>query len=1104
MSNDIASLGIEIKTDSVKQAADDLDKLNQKGKESEGAADKAGDAWSKAAAKISGDTGKIVRELQLLNSKQDAAARVFQGIGTQIESASKSFQTAAAALGKYREESSKVGQAAGSVAPEIQKTTTVVQDQSEAFSALAAKIDPLITALGRLDFSALGAQINTASNSFQSAAFSIERYREEATRLNTTLSSVPANAAKTTSAVRQQSDALAELLGRIDPVVGALGRLDTMEESLRGFRLSGAIGAEDFAIYKAKIDAMRDSLDNADGKLRRTGVSAAQTAAALRMLPAQFTDIAVGLQSGQSPFTVLLQQGGQIKDQFGGIGPALASVGRYALALVNPFTLAAAAVGGLAAAVIASQADFNELNRALISTGNVTGKTAGQVMALANDIANGSHFAEASDAVLALAKNGQLTGEAFTAAARAATEFAAATGRDAGEIADKLSSAKGSVSDLAVEFNNQYGFMTKSTYDQIRALEEQGNRMEAVRVLSVSLAEEMGRRNKEMEDSTRGLAAAWDSVAKSVKGVWNEIKTGLSASKEEFNLQFLQGQLQDARGIGDPALIKGLEAQVAAAQRVVDERNKQREQLAEEGRKRKEIIDADNAWREAADQYLTKQQRKEKEIAQQRELGVKAGRSEADIAQRVAEIEAKYADPVRKKRTPKQPRERAYTDDAATRMLQSLREQGALLDSQLSGTDKLTAAKREQVKFEQLIADLKSKDILTADQKSLLANQDAIRIQLEKNSALDDEIVKRNELRTLQSFQGSLDQTLQSDSQGYEEQRAGEGLGKLQRQELRDRLRIQRDYQRQVFQLQTQQGNISQDLMDKESKALEENLNKRIDLNKEHYDELSKDQESFSKGASDAFSEFLDNARDIAGSTKNIIGDVLNGFSEGVGDSIGRAVVQGDNLQESLSGVAETISTQLISALVQLGIQYAINATLGQSAAAAATATSASMAAATATAWAPAAALASLASFGSNAAPAAAAITGTASLAESIAATSTLGGFRTGGYTGSGNPFDVAGVVHKGEYVMTADTVNRLGVDNLDAIQKGRSIASAVPAANDPSIGSSGRSGAPSSSKVTNINVNVTGIRDSADLRQASAKVARDVTGAVSSAERYR
>lgn len=65
------------------------------------------------------------------------------------------------------------------------------------------------------------------------------------------------------------------------------------------------------------------------------------------MIPAQMTDIVVGLSTGQSPFMVLMQQGGQLKDMFGGIGPAIKGVGTYVMGLVNPFTVTAAAVGAL-------------------------------------------------------------------------------------------------------------------------------------------------------------------------------------------------------------------------------------------------------------------------------------------------------------------------------------------------------------------------------------------------------------------------------------------------------------------------------------------------------------------------------------------------------------------------------------------------------------------------------------------------------------------------------------------------------------------------------------------------------------------------------------
>jgi phage-related minor tail protein len=77
--------------------------------------------------------------------------------------------------------------------------------------------------------------------------------------------------------------------------------------------------------------------------LDQYGQTARATAAALRQVPAQFTDIVTGLASGQSPLTVLLQQGGQLKDMFGGVGNAAQALGGYVAGLINPLTITAAA-----------------------------------------------------------------------------------------------------------------------------------------------------------------------------------------------------------------------------------------------------------------------------------------------------------------------------------------------------------------------------------------------------------------------------------------------------------------------------------------------------------------------------------------------------------------------------------------------------------------------------------------------------------------------------------------------------------------------------------------------------------------------------------------
>jgi hypothetical protein len=59
---------------------------------------------------------------------------------------------------------------------------------------------------------------------------------------------------------------------------------------------------------------------------------------------------------------------------------------------------------------------------------------------------------------------------------------------------------------------------------------------------------------------------------------------------------------------------------------------------------------------------------------------------------------------------------------------------------------------------------------------------------------------------------------------------------------------------------------------------------------------------------------------------------------------------------------------------------------------------------------------------------------GLAAIAAVLAAT---GAFKDGGYTGDGNPNDVAGIVHRGEYVVPADAVDRIGVGTLEAMTSG-------------------------------------------------------------------
>ncbi|MFL8988689.1 phage tail length tape measure family protein [Pseudomonas sp. QLc11A] len=603
-----------------------------------------------------------------------------------------------------------------------------------------AQTSRLVIELDSRDAEAKAADTRKALEALEDAGLSIQPALNKA---GAGMETMGKSAEKATKSIENEADELERLLGQIDPVTRRLGELDKQEQELAKHRNAAGskLDKATYDEYQAKINQARAGLTRFDDSLTRTGITAKQTAAALRGVPAQFTDIATSLQGGQAPLTVLLQQGGQLKDMFGGVGPAAKALSGYVAGLINPFTLAGAAVAGFTLAAYKGYEQAEQYRKTLTQTGGAAGRTADDLIAMSNAIAGGRNFEEASQAVLALAENGRLTGEAFAEVARAATEMSVATGKSVGDIADQLSSTKGSVTDLAAEYSDKYGVITQAVFDQVRSLEQQGDKMEAVRVLAGAVADEMGKRNTEMVESTRGLARAWDGVKTSISGAWNELKAGLSASPEMFKLQHLQGQLQDAQELGDKALIAGLEKQVALAQQVVDAKTQAAEKTSAELQDRKATITADKAWFEDGLKYRTNQQKMEKDIADARAKGLAAKVSEADIEQRIGQIRDEYASKEKKPTAPK-----AYTEDAGMKVLAAARQTNAVLTQQLASingqgiaTEKVGAQAQALIKWEQQLADIKGKKTLTADQKSLLASQDLITAQLKKNAGLERE-----------------------------------------------------------------------------------------------------------------------------------------------------------------------------------------------------------------------------------------------------------------------------------------------------------------------------------------------------------------------------
>ncbi|HBY5377744.1 TPA: phage tail protein, partial [Klebsiella pneumoniae] len=280
------------------------------------------------------------------------------------------------------------------------------------------------------------------------------------------------SAVKVTKATDEEKQSLSELLDRIDPVNAALNKLDKQQQDLAKFKSKGMVDADTFDLYSKKIEETRNRLTGFRDDLGKTGQSAAQTAFAMRMIPAQMTDIIVGLSTGQSPFMVLMQQGGQLKDMFGSIGPAIKGVSTYVMGLVNPFTLAAAAVGFLGLAYYKGTQEQDEFYKSLVLTGNLVGKTSGQLadMAARVSVAANSTTGAAASTLNQLVSSGKVAGDSLERVTTAIVKTSEATGIATDKLVGDFNDIAADPVAAITKLNDQYHFLTLATYNQIKAL----------------------------------------------------------------------------------------------------------------------------------------------------------------------------------------------------------------------------------------------------------------------------------------------------------------------------------------------------------------------------------------------------------------------------------------------------------------------------------------------------------------------------------------------------------------------------------------------------------------------------------------------------------
>ncbi|HBV3075179.1 phage tail protein [Klebsiella pneumoniae] len=834
------------------------------------------------------------------------------------------------------------------------------------------------------------------------------------------------SAVKVTKATDEEKKSLSELLDRIDPVNAALNKLDKQQQDLAKFKSKGMVDADTFDLYSKKIEETRNRLTGFRDDLGKTGQSAAQTAFAMRMIPAQMTDIIVGLSTGQSPFMVLMQQGGQLKDMFGGIGPAIKGVGTYVMGLVNPFTLAAAAVGFLGLAYYKGTQEQDEFYKSLVLTGNLVGKTSGQLadIAASAGIAADSTTGKAASTLNQLVSSGKVAGDSLERVTIAIVKISDATGIATENLASDFNDLAADPVAAITKLNDQYHFLTLATYNQIKALQDEGNQQDAARVATDAYANAMQQRANDIHQNLGLLESAWDSLGKTAKGAWDamlnigreQTLTDKLATLNENIAEAQKGQKDggfwnsfSARFTNLPEMIKQRDLLESVANLQGDVTKGQAKAKEAEQQRIKTQQEADRVNQ----QYLSNADKRNKAIKQQSEF-LKAGAITAEqYAKNVSRINEMYKDP-------KAPKQKAYTEDAATRLLDQINQQTTALQSQLDASDKLNSATQPRVKFEQQIADLKSKTQLTADQKSILSRSDEILQAYKQQEALQNSVKTLDDYRKMQEQVKTKDERtndlLKTRLELLEKAKATGQLKPGEYEKTRADI-----YQNTDMQLPSTVRNVVGNLtptggrLSGTFEGMQGQINEYDQAQQELQRWLAAQEEAYAKaGEITAEGEArMTSIRQRAADANQVIeaqkNTIISAATQSLFDSTADIMRTGFGEQSAIYKVAFAASKAFAIADSMVKIQQAI------------------------------ASGAVSAPYPANIIAMASIAAQTASIVSNIQAVSGVG-FASGGYTGPGSKYQPAGIVHKGEYVFDQASTNRIGVSQLEALRNGQPL----------------------------------------------------------------
>ncbi|EKE7263903.1 phage tail tape measure protein [Escherichia coli] len=257
---------------------------------------------------------------------------------------------------------------------------------------------------------------------------------------------------------------------------------------------------------------------------QKAGISVGQYKAAMRMLPAQFTDVATQLAGGQSPWLILLQQGGQVKDSFGGMIPMFRGLaGAITLPMVGATSLAVA-TGALAYAWYQGNSTLSDFNKTLVLSGNQSGLTADRMLVLSRaGQAAGLTFNQTSESLSALVKAG-VSGEAQIASiSQSVARFSSASGVEVDKVAEAFGKLTTDPTSGLTAMARQFHNVTAEQIAYVAQLQRSGDEAGALQAANEAATKGFDDQTRRLKENMGTLETWADRTARAFKSMWDSV-----------------------------------------------------------------------------------------------------------------------------------------------------------------------------------------------------------------------------------------------------------------------------------------------------------------------------------------------------------------------------------------------------------------------------------------------------------------------------------------------------------------------------------------------------------------------------------------------------